>query len=347
MIGFAARLLAFAVVLSAVLAWSSEASAASVILVRPPDPSAVMAEAIVRVRGELISEGFQIEVIDGPGITESRNWLEQLAGSRKADAVVAVLGDKTPDWVEVWVIDKVTEKTVVRRIPFKPESDHASKTFAIHTLELLRASFLEIDLAPASRPNQAKSIPPAVVHFVGSDRNPIGPEHFGVEVGGAAVVGFGDVGPAIMPVLRLVWAFGPSLVAQVEAAGLGTRPSVQRTEVGSADVAEEFGLLGLRYRLAPGHRLRPAFSLSAGALHTSVDGQANSFPYHGRDTAQWSFLADGGVGVALALADRFEMAFAIHAQIAEPYPAIRFAGSVVATSTRPSILFVLTLGAWL
>jgi hypothetical protein len=95
--------------------------------------------------------------------------LEQLAAARKADAVVAVLGDETPDSVEVWVVDQVTEKTVVRRIPFKPQSDHAPKTFAIHTLELLRASFLEIDLRLGSRTSEAKLVPPEVVHFVNGE----------------------------------------------------------------------------------------------------------------------------------------------------------------------------------
>ena len=116
---FRVRRLAIDVVLLTMLLWAIDASAASVLLVQPPSPSPAMAEAIVRVRGELISEGFQVEVMDGLKATESRGWLEQLAEAHKADAVVAVLGDETPDSVEVWVVDKVTEKTVVRRIPFQ------------------------------------------------------------------------------------------------------------------------------------------------------------------------------------------------------------------------------------
>jgi hypothetical protein len=340
-------MVALMVALMAVLFGTVDAWAANVILVQPPSSSPAIAEAIVRVRGELISEGFQVEVMDGPKGEQLRSWLEQLAAARKADAVVAVLGDETPDSVEVWVVDQVTEKTVVRRIPFKPQSDHALKTFAIHTLELLRASFLEIDLRLGSRASEAKSVPPEVVHFVNSERTTSRQGRFGVEVGGAAVIGFGDVGPALLPVMRLGWAIRPSLVAQVTVAGYGSHPSMQNN-VGSAQVAEDFALLGARYRFLLGRRLRPTLSLSAGALHTRVEGQAKAdSPYRGRDAALWSFLLDGGVGMGIALAKQFEVTLAAHAQIADPYPAVRFTRSVVATSTYPSLLFILTIGAWL
>ena len=343
--GPAVRRLAIDVVLLTALLWAVDASAASVMLVQPPSPSPDMAEAIVRMRGELISEGFQVEVMDGPKGEQSRSWLEKLAATRKADAVVAVFGDEKPDSVEVWVVDQVTEKTVVRRIPFKPQSDHAPKIFAIHALELLRASFLEIGLRPSGRPSEAKSIPPAVVHFVDSERPAGLGGRFGVEIGGAAVIGFGDIGPSILPVVRLGWAIRPSLVAQAAVAGYGSHASVQ-VDAGNAQVAEEFALLGARYRFILGRRLRPTVSLAAGVLHTRAEGEASSL-YQGREAALWSFLLDGGVGIGVALTERFEVEFATHAQIAEPYPAIRFDRSVVATSSRPSLLFTLTIGAWL
>jgi len=304
-----------------------------------------MAEAIVRVRGELISEGFQVEVIDGPKGEQSRRWLEQLAAARKADAVVAMFGDETPDSVEVWVVDQVTEKTVVRQIPFKPQSDHAPKTFAIHALELLRASFLEIGMWPSSRPGEGKAIPSAVAHFVDNETPPTRSRLFGVELGGATIVGFGDVGPSILPVVRLGWVIRAPVIAQVTLAGLGSRATV-RDDTRSAHVAEDFALLGARYRFLPGRKLQPTVSLAAGVLHTRAEGDATS-PYQGRQAALWSFLLDAGVGIAFSLTERFEVVFATHAQVAEPYPAIRFDGAVVATATRPSLLLTFTVGAWL
>jgi hypothetical protein len=115
---------------------------------------------------------------------------------------------------------------------------------------------------------------------------------------------------------------------------------------GSARVAQDYATLGAAYRLRAGRRLEPFVALSAGALHTAVEGQANS-PDQGRVAAQWSFLVDGAVGVRLQVHDRFYLTLAAHAQIAEPYLAVRFLDAVVATSGRPNLLVALAIGAWL
>lgn len=331
--------------LSIVLLGASTARAASVVLVRPPDPSSSINEALARVRGELVAEGFEVDLVDGQPGGDSRAWLEQLARSRGADAVVAVEGAQIPDSVEIWVVDRITEKSVVRRIPFRSEVERAPKTFAIHTLELLRASFLEIDLTPNVRAaEKSGGVPPAVSHFTKGEPPPYA-SPFGVEIGGAAVAGFGGVGPAILPILRLDWAPRRSWLVQATMAGLGSRPTVQE-QTGSAEIRQEFALLGVAHRWRQDRAWRPTASLAIGALHTSADGHGTP-SFHGRAADQWSFLVDTGIGLALPIRERFEASLALHVQLAEPYPAVRFAGSTVATSTRPSILLVLTLGAWL
>src|SRR2546423_1233432 len=130
--------------------------AASVLIVRPVNGPPAMVETLVRLKGELTSAGFETEIVDSAALTrdgsgDSRAALEQLAARRGADAVVAILGDLSPDSVEVWVIDKVTGKSVVRRVPFEATAPRASGTLAIRAIELLRSSFLEIDLAPRDR----------------------------------------------------------------------------------------------------------------------------------------------------------------------------------------------------
>jgi hypothetical protein len=47
------------------------------------------------------------------------------------------------------------------------------------------------------------------------------------------------------------------------------------------------------------------------------------------------------------LPDRFTLSLALHAQLAEPYLAVRFVDTQVATSARPNLLLTLTVGAWL
>lgn len=48
----------------------------------------------------------------------------------------------------------------------------------------------------------------------------------------------------------------------------------------------------------------------------------------GREAEQWSFLLEGGAGTWLALGNRFQVAMALQAQLAEPYPTVRFSGAV-------------------
>jgi hypothetical protein len=324
--------------------------AASVVLVKSANPAPGMSEALVRIHGELMSAGFEVEVVPGLVVEgsdgDSRSWLELLAARRGADAVVAMMGDKSPDSVEVWVIDKVTGKSVVRHVPFRPLSAKGPETLAIQAVELLRASFLEIGLTSMAQASQARSAPPStVVHFVEMDRKNPRPERFDVEVGGAASMSLDGVGPAVMPVVRLGWAVRPWFIVQATAAGMGNRPSVASL-AGSSQVAQSFAALGASYRFWADRRLRPFVALSAGVLHTAVEGRAD-VPWQGQNVAQSSFLFDGEVGVGVPLPDRFYLSLAAHVQMAEPYPAIRFANAVVATSAHPNLLLTLTLGVWL
>jgi hypothetical protein len=354
------RRLALAVVVAVALFGASAARAASVIIVRPAGGPPAMLETLVRLQGELASAGFATEIIDAVAATESpagsrdaRPALEQLAARRGADAVVAIVGDLAPDSVEVWVIDKVTGKSLVRRVPFEPGDARASKTLALRAIELLRSSFLEIDLALTARErgNGATGAPPpAVVHLVEQDRGerpaPRPAGRFGFEVGGAAIVSADGIGPALLPLVRFGWSLRPWLFAQATLAGLGTRPTVQ-TNAGSAEVSQAYGLLGVGVRFrTDGERARPFATLSAGALHTSVDGRADA-PNQGHAADQWSLLVDAAFGCQLRLPDRFYLSVAGHAQLAEPYLAVRFVDTVVATSGRPNLLLTFTIGAWL
>ena len=243
------------------------------------------------------------------------------------------------------MIDKVTGKSVVRRVPFEPTAAQASKTLAIRAIELLRSSFLEIDLAARDRRAPPPAPPPAVVHFVETERAAAHPERFGVEVGAAAIMSLDGVGPALMPLVRFDWSLRSWFLAQATLAGLGTRPAVERA-TDSAQVAQAYGLLGASFRLRPAARVRPFAAVSAGVLRTAVEGRADA-PNQGQAAEQWSFLVDAGLGALLRLPDRFYLSAAVHVQLAEPYLGVRFVDTVVATSGRPNLLLSLTVGAWL
>jgi hypothetical protein len=331
--------------------WAGRALAATVVIVRPANSSPAMAETVVRIHGELMSAGFDVHMVDEGVLAGSRGQnpresLERLAEQQEADAVMAILGDVAPNTVEAWVVDKVTGKSVIRRLPFEPASDRGPQTLAVRAIELLRSSFLEIHLTPIDPGSQQPvKASPTVVRFVGIDPSAIHSERLGVEVGAVAMIGLGGVGAAFLPALQLDWVLRPSLLAQVAMAGLGSRPTVDGN-LGSAQVAQEYAVLGACYRGRVGERVSPFLSLSAGVLHTSVEGRGNSSS-PGLSDQQWSFLVDAGLGTWVRLRDRFQVALAAHVQLAEPYLGVRFANTVVATSGRPNLLLTLTVGAWL
>jgi hypothetical protein len=333
-----------AVLLAIALLCAGRADAATVILVPPVAPSAAMSEALVRVRGELVSEGFAVEVVDAPVEGSARGFIDQLGDHGRADAVVAMIGDRMPDAVEIGIVDPLTNKLVVRRMSFQPASEVTAKTLAIHTLELIRATFLEVDLMPAPgrpAPGPQPHPPPAA----SAEAAPRPPERVSVDVGATAIFDFEAGAPVLLPLVRVSWALRPWLLPQLEAAGLGTRRTVSSNGA-TAQIAQQFAVVGASCRFRAGMRLRPFLSLSAGVLRTSAQGQALP-PDWGRQAEQWSLLLDGGAGTWLALGDRFQLALALQAQLAEPYPAVRFSDSVVKPSTHPSLLLTLTLGSWL
>ena len=324
--------------------------AATVILVRPANPKAVTAEALVRIHGELVSAGFDVQIMaTTPGV-DPRASLEQVASGSNVDAVVAILGDATPGPVEVWVIDRVTAKSVVRRIPSQPDSDRAAEILAIRAIELLRASLLEVAMAGGREPPIVAKPPPAeVTRFVDRALDSRKSSRWAIEVGGGVAASFDGVGPAVLPMIRLDRAVGAHGLVRVTAAGLGSRSRVEALS-GSADVAVQFGLIEAGIRLRPRQRLQPLFFLGAGARYTSAEGRASGLyqAYQGQTAGLWSFLADAGTGIRLSLHSRFEIALEVHAQLAQPYPAIHFVDSpTVPTAGRPDLLPSLTLIAWL
>jgi hypothetical protein len=322
----------------AVALWTATgtALASTVLLVRPQSPSSLASEALVRMHGELASAGFAVSFTAAMVGMDARASLEMLASGPGVDAVVAILGDESPDMIEVWVADRISGGSVVRRTPYHKGGDRDAEVLAIRAIELLRASLLEVDLV-------GKVKPAAVAERAA--REPRDDSRWGLEVGGNVVTSFDGVGPAVVPFLRLDGVVARWCVGQASIAGLGTRARVGST-VGNAQVSQEFATLGATIRGRADKGVRPTLSFALGALHTSAEGRAD-WPFAEWTAAEWSFLADVGIGMRLSAGQRYEVAVEAHAQLAEPYPVVRFLGANVASSGRPSLLFTLALVAWL
>ena len=344
--------LALALLASSWLFGATYARAASVlIIVRPANTPPVMVETLVRLKGELISAGFETEIVDG-GVApsaagDSRARLEQLAARRGADAVVAIVGDLSPDSVEVWVIDKVTGKSVVRRVPFEPEAARASETLALRAIELLRSSFLEIDLAAHDRRNQTgrrAAVRSRPLRGDGSTRQtPREARRRGRGRRGHQLGRCRSRGVAARA-LRLVVApvvCRPGIAGRPRDAPDRRGPGGQRA--GGANVWAA--------------RRQPSFPRGPAAA-SFRDGVRRRAAYGGRGTRRRA--EPGPRRGPMVLSRRRGPRCAAAAcpiastcrwrrtlQVAEPYLAVRFVDTVVATSARPNLLLTLTVGAWL
>ena len=316
-----------------------------VILLRPPAVPATVSEALVRLRGELMVEGFDAEVVERALGPDTRASLERVAPTMAATALVAVVAGTDPGSAELWVVDRVTGKTVVRRVRADPTAAaRIAEVLAVRAVELLRASFLE--LAISSRPvPEAVDAPvpttPAVTRFATEPLEE--PDwRWAVEAGGGAIgavtASGAGVGTEFIPVGRIEHAFGPRLCARVSFAGLGTQARVATPSGGYADLSESVLLAEGLVRFRRGRRLEPIASIGVGTLRLSAEGH-ESTPYQAESGSRWAAAADVGVGFRVPLRPRrFELGVEAHAILAQPYPVVRFFDTEIARAGRPSLL---------
>jgi hypothetical protein len=309
---------------------------------RPPHPAPITAEALVRMHGELTAAGFDVQVSATSADEDARSSLERIANQAGADAVLAILGDNPLESVEVWVVDRVTGKSVVRRLVNQPDSDRPAELLAVRALELLRASFLEASLVERQVAIPRVAPPVEVSRFTAEPVDERGASDWAVEAGAGLLNGMGTT---VMPVLRGQRRVTDVVLVRLTAAGAGTH-ALAEGRVGSARIAQQFALVEGVFPIFAGRSVQPFFTLGVGTSHASVQGQA-PWPYQTEDASCWSGLADAGLGVRLALTGRYEAALELHAQLAHPYPLVRILGQEVARGGRPNFLLSLTVLAWL
>lgn len=341
-------------IFACLLVWPSASHAASITLLRPDTRSPQVTEALFRLQGEMLSVGLEVTLAPRPAefgseSSERNAWFERMATERRVDAIIDILGDPTPVGVDVWILQRSTQRFRASRVVLEPNVRNAPETLAIRAIEVLRSNFLVLDLGSKPPPSPASQEPerdePPAPRAAPNAVEPNAAERFGLAAGASLLTSFDGVGPALLPLVRFDLPLTAGLMANATLSGFGTRPTVA-TEAGSVEVAQSYGTLGLRYSI-PSHAVVRGFAaLGAGALRTALQGSADS-PHRGHDVVQWAFLAEASVGASWRLSQRYTLSLAAHMQFAAPYVAIHFVDTEVATTGRPNLLTSLTLGAWL
>ncbi|HEX6765852.1 MAG TPA: hypothetical protein VF103_10255 [Polyangiaceae bacterium] len=318
------RSLIFALTLLTVflVGWRVQAEPTLVVLVRPAAESAIVNEAITRIRGELVADGFDVLVVDAPPGADPAAILGRSDGETNAAATLGLFLHADARVAELWVVDRLTRKTVMRSIEITsvPEGSEP-EVLARRSVELLRASLLEILVDAREKPSESSASRARASHWVERSLPPR-TSRWGIEAGAQLLASAGGVGSAVMPVGRVRVALGRQVAARLSLSGLGTRPRVEGA-VGTATVSQALGLLELVGEIAPESPVKPSISLGAGTYHIGVDGSASE-PYAGTSGDRFVFAADAGVGLTLSMSSSFALSLEGHATLVTPYPVIRF-----------------------
>lgn len=333
-----------AVCASSALCLARAQEQALVLLLRRVPADAIVSEALVRIKSELEVGGFLVEVADSDAAeADPRALMERAGRAQSPSATIAIFGDLHSGTADLWVVDRMSTMTVIRRLEVQASADQPiSEVLAIRAQELLRASLVE------SRVEENRPEPPVVpprrpIHRLvkRAVESSLAPWTLGIEVGASTFGGWGGIGPTLAPAARLRLAMDERFWVRLTALGLGTRPQVG-TALGTARVSQNLLLLECAAWLRPGRLLRPLVSLGAGAQRVAVEG-TSSMPYQGERSARWFVAADLGAGLALRLQAHLEVQLEVHALFTVPRPAIRFFDVDAARAGQPMLLAILTL----
>lgn len=295
-------------------------------------------EIEIRLRSELGAAGFSVVAVESN--RDDPRALERAAkdtGSIAAIAVVQPMGNGVD--AAVWITDRVTGKTLFRRVHVDPRTRDATAVFAIRAVELLRASLLELNDQHRPRgevpptPALEKWVKPPVSHAVARRGE--------VRAGAAVLAGPGGLPPGVAPALAFSWRATASWSGAVEFRGpaIGTL----RRQVGSATLDQELLSAEARFEPWPARRLAPFVAAGLGVYHLGAHGSANP-PYQGANGHAWSAAVLGGVGLCWIVFGPMLFSLELDAAYLAPRVGVRFAGKTVAAGGHPMLMGTAGLG---
>lgn len=333
----------------------AEAAASRVVIVEAGVDDALVLEAATRLRAELGAAGFEVVRVVRAPEGDPRAGLERAAKEAGAFAAATIVRSRTGATADLWIVDRVTQKTVVRAVEAAGAS--APSVMAVRAVELLQASLLEASLQePPRRAAEGGSaaVPDDVQRWMAPVRRraagmtpPPGRAGVlagvGVEAGFAALLSVDGIGPALGPALRLSYGVGADghggalpagLAARLTFAGPTLGPTLEG-ELGTVSVRQEMAFLEAVWALDTGGALSPVLSAGVGGIHLFVSGDPLP-PLRSATGDVWSVAAALGGGAGLRLTDRATLLVDVHAIFAEPRAVVTLGGERLGTAGRPT-----------
>jgi hypothetical protein len=318
------------------------------VLAAPASADEVVAEVATRVRAELVAAKFDVVVVTlAPG-ANPREQVEAASLEPRPIATLAIVRIADRPAVDIWVYDRLTEKTLVKRLDLGRRADpEVTSALAIHAVELLRASLLETRTRSQAR---AASSPAPIPREVGDwVERAVEPKKALLEgrtiaIAGAVIHSFAGIGPAFAPAVRVSLGAPSGLAGRLSVVGPAFGGNLDARK-GTAFVRQELAMIELVYAPSRGW-LAPLASLGAGGYHLYTSGQASDAQNRGTTDHVWAALIDAGLGVAARLGAGAAVSIDLHAFISEPAANVAIGDgpgdATIGPAGRPS--FVASLG---
>jgi hypothetical protein len=289
-----------------------------------------------RIRAELAAAGFELRLREPQSLPPSRDEIAKLARKEQAIAGLALIANAKT--IEIWIVDRVTGKTVIRELSSKSaeqsEQDYVD-VVAICTLETLRATLMEVTVTRHSRGEVA---PPPAVRALLSPQ----PSRFSLRVASAVGYGGGSLGPALELGLAGTAALLPSLRLGLDTFVPLTTPALTGPE-GRAELG--VSLVGA---FVEGSLTDPAaiadVLVGGGAWlgFLTLRGAAQP-PYVGNALNVVTLVPHLDLGARARIGPSIAFLARVSGAVATPKANVRFAGRDVAVWGRPFLLGAMML----
>ncbi|MCC6527810.1 MAG: hypothetical protein IT373_34515 [Polyangiaceae bacterium] len=306
-------------------------------LLRPAARTPVAEETLTRARAELELAGFEVVVVDqAGGAATVRVELERAATEAGAIAAIAVEGDSAA--ADVWVTDRLTGKTLVRRLDGSGgRGARGPATLAIRAVELLRAS-----LGEAGGPDAGDELPGDVASWMRSDALAAHAvlSGFGASLGVGLVQSFDGLGPAFGPVVRLSCAAPMGLGGRLALVGPGGGPSFDGP-LGRASALQTLIVAEAVYApVLGGSRFVPLASAGVGAYYLHASGELDD-PSLATSGGSWAAAFVLGGGLAARPTPNVAVTLDLDLLFTAPRVVVAMAGEPVGSAGRPSLVAAL------
>jgi hypothetical protein len=334
----------------ALVVWTTAAAGSPRVALVVGEEATSESSVTTQLRAELSAAGFEIVVTQSSNPETSRESLEKIARDTDSFAAIAVVEPEDGLAVDIWVADRVTGKTVLRRIDAGEDQRQGAAIVALRAVELLRASLLELNLP--DRPRGEVGVTPEVRAFVPEPPPRLGPapppapidrvepgvepkrQRFGVALGGAAFVAPGGIPLAPAPRLVISWRPLEDWAGALDLSG----PALASVEgrAGRASVDQELALGKIQLEPTWGD-VSPLAAIGVGAFRLGARGSARA-PFEDRSGGALAFALAIGAGARIRVAEHVRLVLDAQAVGLFPKPVVRFAGEQVAATGRPLLL---------